>query len=159
MNDSPSISVSLIAPIYNEHENLPDLVARVESVMSAQPRTWEFICVDDGSAKRVAIEYLELRDKPFVDVGMGVQTCGSQLLGIVRSTLSTSGKREHVRKHVAFDDGPDDDYGTNIQIADLNMLNAAFAVMKWKKLFGFYQDLNQEYHTTYSINVNQLEDS
>lgn len=44
-----AIRVSLIAPIYNEFENLPDLVARVESVMSAQPNTWEFICVDDGS--------------------------------------------------------------------------------------------------------------
>lgn len=44
-----AIRVSLIAPIYNEFENLHDLVARVESVMSAQPNTWEFICVDDGS--------------------------------------------------------------------------------------------------------------
>jgi glycosyltransferase involved in cell wall biosynthesis len=49
MTDSPSISVSLIAPIYNEHENLPDLVGKVEAVMSAQPRSWEFICIDDGS--------------------------------------------------------------------------------------------------------------
>lgn len=49
MTDSASISVSLIAPIYNEHENLPDLVNRVDSVMSAQEKSWEFICVDDGS--------------------------------------------------------------------------------------------------------------
>ncbi|MDP2433919.1 MAG: glycosyltransferase family 2 protein [Pseudomonadota bacterium] len=49
MTDSSSISVSLIAPIYNEHENLPDLVDRVDSVMSAQEKSWEFICVDDGS--------------------------------------------------------------------------------------------------------------
>ncbi len=45
----PPIAVSIIAPIYNERENLPDLVARVESVMSAQPYGWELICVDDGS--------------------------------------------------------------------------------------------------------------
>jgi glycosyltransferase involved in cell wall biosynthesis len=49
MTESPSISVSLIAPIYNEHENLPDLVGKVEAVMSAQTQSWEFICVDDGS--------------------------------------------------------------------------------------------------------------
>jgi glycosyltransferase involved in cell wall biosynthesis len=49
MTDTASINVSLIAPIYNEHENLPDLVDRVESVMSAQAKSWEFICVDDGS--------------------------------------------------------------------------------------------------------------
>ena len=49
MTDSASINVSLIAPIYNEHENLPDLVDKVDSVMSAQAKSWEFICVDDGS--------------------------------------------------------------------------------------------------------------
>jgi glycosyltransferase involved in cell wall biosynthesis len=49
MTDSPPIRVSLIAPIYNEHENLPDLVDKVEAVMSTQPQSWEFICIDDGS--------------------------------------------------------------------------------------------------------------
>jgi glycosyltransferase involved in cell wall biosynthesis len=44
-----SVRVSILAPIYNEYENLPDLVNRVEAVMSAQPETWELICVDDGS--------------------------------------------------------------------------------------------------------------
>jgi len=49
MSTPDSVRVSLIAPIYNEYENLPDLVARVESVMSGQPKSWEFICIDDGS--------------------------------------------------------------------------------------------------------------
>jgi glycosyltransferase involved in cell wall biosynthesis len=49
MSTPDSVRVSLIAPIYNEYENLPDLVARVESVMSAQANSWEFVCVDDGS--------------------------------------------------------------------------------------------------------------
>lgn len=49
MTDSASINVSLIAPIYNEYDNLPDLVGKVEAVMSAQSKSWEFICVDDGS--------------------------------------------------------------------------------------------------------------
>ena len=41
---------------------------------------------------------------------------------------------------MSFEDTPgDDDYNRNIQIADLNALNAAFAVIKWKKLFGFYR--------------------
>ncbi len=50
----------------------------------------------------------------------------------------------------------DNEYATNIQIADLNVLNAVLAVIKWKKLSGFYQDLKQEYHTTYTINTGQL---
>ncbi len=46
---SDSVRVSLIAPIYNEYENLPDLVDKVGAVLSKQPDSWEFVCVDDGS--------------------------------------------------------------------------------------------------------------
>jgi len=52
MNSSASsatVHVSVIAPIYNEHENLPDLVNRIGEVMSPLPYTWELVCVDDGS--------------------------------------------------------------------------------------------------------------
>ena len=45
---------------------------------------------------------------------------------------------------------------SNIQIADLNMLNAALAVIRWKKLFGVYQDFEKELHSTYTMNVNML---
>lgn len=47
--ESSAVRVSLIAPIYNEYDNLPELVERVRAVMSNQPYAWEFICVDDGS--------------------------------------------------------------------------------------------------------------
>ena len=46
---SETVRVSILTPIYNEYENLPDLVHTVESVMSAQPDSWELVCVDDGS--------------------------------------------------------------------------------------------------------------
>ena len=49
-----------------------------------------------------------------------------------------------------------DEYASNIQIADLNSLNAVLAVIRWKKMFGFYQDLKMEHHSTYSINVGKL---
>jgi hypothetical protein len=48
------------------------------------------------------------------------------------------------------------DYSTNVQIADLNALNAMLAIVKWKKLVGFYQDLTEEHHLTYTINTSQL---
>ena len=44
----------------------------------------------------------------------------------------------------------------SIQIADLNALNAALAVVKWKKVCGFYHDAVQEHFSTYTINVNML---
>ena len=49
MTSPDSVRVSILAPIYNEYDNLPDLVNRVESVMSGQSDSWELICVDDGS--------------------------------------------------------------------------------------------------------------
>lgn len=33
---------------------------------------------------------------------------------------------------------------------------AAFAVMKWKKLYGFYHDFDREHSTTFTINGNLL---
>jgi len=29
-------------------------------------------------------------------------------------------------------------------------------INKWKKLFGFYHDLEQEHHAVYEINVNKI---
>ena len=41
--------VSIVVPIYNEFDNLPDLVNRIESAMRSQPLSYELIAVDDGS--------------------------------------------------------------------------------------------------------------
>jgi len=49
MNSTDPVRVSIIAPIYNEYENLPDLVNTIAEVMSQQPENWELVCVDDGS--------------------------------------------------------------------------------------------------------------
>jgi hypothetical protein len=58
---------------------------------------------------------------------------------------------------VPFSDGDgQNEYALNIQIADLNALNAALAVIKWKKLFGFYVDLDAEHHCSYTIDGNAL---
>ncbi|MCS6787414.1 MAG: glycosyltransferase family 2 protein [Thiobacillaceae bacterium] len=43
------LDVSIVIPIYNEYDNLPDLVAQVEQAMRATGLSWELICVDDGS--------------------------------------------------------------------------------------------------------------
>ena len=43
------ISYSIVAPIYNEMDNLPELYRRVKEVMDSTNETWELILVDDGS--------------------------------------------------------------------------------------------------------------
>jgi hypothetical protein len=133
-------------PTYVDATNLAE-VLRLDFV---------FVCIDRGLIKEPLYAQMEACGMPFVDVGMGLSAEDGALVGIVRTTLSTGAKRDHVRRRVPFVDGPDDDYATNIQIADLNMLNAALAVMKWKKLYGFYSDAEREHTSIFTVNVNQL---
>jgi hypothetical protein len=121
--------------------------------------TFAFLCMDAGDAKRQAVARLEAIGASFVDVGMGLQLDEGSLGGMLRVTASTPEKRDHVHKgRVPFTGGGADElYATNIQVADLNALNAALAVIKWKKIRGFYRDLEREHHCTYTTDGNQLE--
>ncbi len=118
-----------------------------------------FICLDGGEAKKPIVEKMEALGVPFVDVGMGIELVDDTLLGILRVTTSTATKRDHVRskQRISFSNGDGNNaYFRNIQIADLNALNAALAVIKWKKLCGFYKDLDNEHFSTYTIDGNML---
>jgi hypothetical protein len=87
----------------------------------------------------------------------GIDLTDDALGGILRVTASTPPQREHFRKRACFAEADDlGEYDTNVQIADLNALNAALAVIKWKKLLGFYRDLEQEYNSTYTTDGNHL---
>jgi len=41
--------ISLVVPVYNEEDNLPELMRRIRPVMASLQRPWEIILVDDGS--------------------------------------------------------------------------------------------------------------
>ena len=43
-------------------------------------------------------------------------------------------------------DRPDEEYRTNIQISELNALNACLAVIKYKQVRGFYFEESPVYH-------------
>ena len=75
----------------------------------------------------------------------------------MRVTTSTEKNRDHFRDRVSFGDAAGgNEYDRNIQIADMNALNAALAVMRWKKLFGFYRDMKSEHHSQFSIDTSLL---
>ncbi len=44
-----AITYSIVAPIYNEIDNLSELYRRVSEVMESSGETWELVLVDDGS--------------------------------------------------------------------------------------------------------------
>ena len=57
------ITYSIIAPIYNEIENLPELYRRVKEVMDSSGERWELILVDDGSTDGSTEKIRELAQK------------------------------------------------------------------------------------------------
>lgn len=59
------IMYSIVAPIYNEIDNLPELYRRVKEVMDSNGEAWEFILVDDGSTdgSTEGIRELAAKDK------------------------------------------------------------------------------------------------
>ncbi len=112
-----------------------------------------FLCME-GSGKKPIIEQLEALGIPFVDVGMGIAVHGESLRGQVRTTTSTPAKRDHVHegRRVAFVTAEEvNEYDKNIQVAELNALNAAFAVIKFKKLYGFYDDDAHEHNSVFVV--------
>lgn len=118
-----------------------------------------FLCLDNGPAKKLIVDRLSTGAMSFIDVGIGVEMVPESLAlwAICRVTTSTPDKRDHFSKRVSFaDNNGDNPYDKNIQVADLNALNAALAVIKWKKVCGFYQDLEKEHNTTYTTSSNLL---
>lgn len=119
--------------------------------------TFAFRSLDAGEAKRPIVEKLEAIGAAFVDVGMGLELDNGSLGGILRVTSSTPEKRDHVPQRISFvGGGAEDNYASNIQVADLNALNAVLAIVKWKKIRGFYRDLEREHHSTYKTDGNML---
>lgn len=117
-----------------------------------------FICVDRGQDRKKLVEQLQAWGRPFVDVGMGVAEVDGRLRGQLRVTASTERRSEHVGCRVPYSDGVvDNEYSRNIQIAELNALNAALAVIKWKKWCGFYLDQDGEHHSIYTIDGNRID--
>jgi glycosyltransferase involved in cell wall biosynthesis len=57
------ITYSIIAPIYNEIDNIAELYRRVKEVMDSSKESWEFILVDDGSTDGSTEKIRELAQK------------------------------------------------------------------------------------------------
>ena len=58
-----NIIYSIIAPVYNERESLPELYRRVCAVMDSNGEPWELVLVDDGSTDGSTDEILALAKK------------------------------------------------------------------------------------------------
>jgi tRNA A37 threonylcarbamoyladenosine dehydratase len=116
-----------------------------------------FLCMDGGAVKRTIVEHLLSKGISFIDVGVGLEIQAAKIDGLVAITTSTKEKNDHVSNRISFADADaDDEYGSNIQVAELNALNASLAVIKWKKLRGYYETVRDERFTVYTLNENSI---
>ena len=116
-----------------------------------------FLSMDGGPAKQFIVQKLQEWGVPFIDVGMGLELVKGAIGGILTVTTSTKGKTDHVLSRIpVLTADKNNDYSRNIQVADLNALNAAMAVIKWKKLVGFYHDFEHEHFSAYTVDGNRM---
>lgn len=127
-----------------------------ENLDRLKDMSYVFICIDNDISRRTIVNGLQKLIVPFIDTGMGVQAVEEKLLGIIRVTAGTPLKYDHLEKRIPVADDHQNEYNTNIQIADLNALNAVLAVIRWKKFSGFYMDNNSEHHSTFTIDTGLL---
>lgn len=115
--------------------------------------TFAFVCVDKGSSRAGIFDLLISRGIPFIDVGMGLNRKRGPINGQLRATYYSPEHGQNIRdKGVApLADNLDDLYKTNIQISELNALNACFAVIKFKQLRGFYFEEIPYYNLLFEV--------
>lgn len=130
-----------------------------DNVKELQNLSFVFLSMDSGPQKNDIILYLESLKIPFIDCGLGMENINNSLKSQIRVTSSSNLKNDHVRKYISLANPGDDLYDKNIQIADLNCLNAVMAIIKWKKIYGFYHDLDKEHHSTYVSFTNEFTNS
>ncbi len=115
-----------------------------------------FMSMEAGPVKKGIIDHLREWETPFVDCGMGLTRVENSLRGTVRATSGSAGRYEHVERRISFGDIQANEYDLNMQTADLNMLNAAMAIIRWKKFCGYYTDSTDERHSSYVVSSNML---
>lgn len=127
-----------------------------ENLLELSEMNYVFVCVDKNAVRKIITEYLADIGVAFSDVGLGVNIVDDKLIGQVRVTSGTKDKRDHLPLRIFSEDSGNNEYATNIQTVELNSLNAVLAVLKWKKICGFYVDLENEHHSSFSTTVSKI---
>lgn len=117
--------------------------------------TFAFVCVDKGTARAETFDLLIRLKIPFIDAGMVLNRKQGKLAGTLRVTYCEPENASQIRSRqlVPLTDELDDGYRQNVQIAELNALNAAVAIIRYKQLKGFYLDDSSMYHLLMGVDT------
>jgi len=115
--------------------------------------TFAFVSVDKGTARAGVFELLIALGIPFIDVGMGLDRRRGPLNGMLRITYYAPERARELRDKGLAElvDRPDDLYRSNIQIGELNALNACLAILRFKQLRGFYHEEHPYCHMLFGV--------
>jgi hypothetical protein len=110
--------------------------------------TYVFMAAADAEEKPEILGWLRARGIPAIEVGMGIRDEGGHLSGLL-----TVVNHSPVRAEQATSTSPAsaNEYDRNIQVADLNSLNAMLAVVSWKKDLGYYANSEDNDETIYRL--------
>jgi hypothetical protein len=137
------------AAVYqSRYENFRDGLALESRYVDAHSHenlagvTFAFVCVDKGTSRAGIFDLLIANGIPFIDVGMGLNRNRGPINGMLRATYYSVKDAQRLREMdlAELADHPDDEYRVHIQISELNALNAALAILKFKQIRGFYLD-------------------
>ena len=116
--------------------------------------TFAFVCVDKGSSRAAIVDLLIGVADPIHRRGPRTEP-QARWTHRPRSPPRTSRPRRQqtIRDAglIELQDQPDDVYHSNIQISELNALNAAIAVVKFKQLRGFYGHTVTDEHHVFTV--------
>ncbi|MFQ6600321.1 ThiF family adenylyltransferase [Flavobacterium sp. C3NV] len=115
--------------------------------------TFAFVCVDKGSSRKEIFDLLIRLKIPFIDVGMGLDRNAGAISGTLRTTYFSENEAQSIfgKNVVPVTNIPEDVYRNNIQISELNALNACLAVVRYKQLRGFYVDDSSYYNILFTL--------
>lgn len=97
-----------------------------------------FLCIDDGESRASITAILAENGIPFVDTGISLEAGKLGLTGAARVTTVYPPNAASALPKLPTSNPKDNLYDSNIQVADINMLNAAQAVIAWKQWSKFY---------------------
>lgn len=103
--------------------------------------TFAFVCVDKGVSRATIFNLLRSLRIPYIDVGLGLNRKHGPIGGMTRVSYYSDDQDTGTRVDIApLTDHPNDIYRVNVQISELNALNACIAIARFKQMRGFYHE-------------------
>lgn len=126
-----------------------------ENLHLLEGATFVFLAAADAESRPTIMQWLHARNVPFIDVGMSFREGERGLTGIAKVAAYLPGDESPLPPTPDIPPGKDD-YRSNIQLAELNALNAVLTVIRWKRYLGFHATHQESNMTVYKLFLNEV---